>query len=479
MKRNLLTPFLLSASLIILSDAGKTQSTPNGDFENWTSATYEIPANYVQSSNPSTFFRCNTAFNCIKVADPYHGSYAIKLTTSGFNVNACFGYFLNAYANGDPSTWTGGIPYTQKAKGIRGYYKSSIAAGDSATIVAIFKSAGSVVGGDIFKLYGTHSTYTLFDHDFANPVSVNPDTVIFAAASSDVFNNVAIDGSMIQLDSVSFTGVASQPALFNGDFESWQSKVVDKPNNWNLDFGSEGEGLFKTTDAHAGSFALELKNVLGSDNSGPVSYPVLISSGRSDCSTGTCYLKGGYPYTNIKDTLTFYYKYLPTVISDSAQVHIFFKKNGSFIAVIDSNLKAAATYQYKEVPFQLGLAPDSVIIQFNSGIYTNSSVAYVGADFKVDDVKFKSQSIATGLQVLITESHTSIFPNPGKGVFNFSSSIKITNIEITNLYGQKVYAAKTDGTQVAVNLSSQPMGVYIYTVRNKSKVTARGKIIIQ
>lgn len=480
MKRNLLTHFLLAAAFLLLSISGTAQSTPNGNFESWVSGTYEIPTGYVQSSNPSTFFRCNTAFNCVKVADPYHGSYAIKMTTSGYDVDACFGYVLNAnpYGN-DPSTWVGGIPYTQKATGIRGYYKSAIPSGDSATIIAVFKAGGNVIGGDVFKLYGTHNTYTLFDHPFAIPLSSNPDSVIFAVSSSDVFNSVATDGSMIQLDSVSFTGVASQPALFNGDFESWQSKTIDKPNNWFLDFGDEGAGLSKTTDAHAGSFALQLKNLVGSDGSGLVSYPNLILSGHWDCSTGICNLKGGNPFTQMKDTLTFYYKYNPTVITDSAQVTIFFKKNGAIYDIAGADLKAAATYQYTEVPFQLGMAPDSVIIQFNSGLYSNTALIYAGADFKVDDVRFKSQSLSTGLQDLINASNTKVFPNPGNGIFVFTSSIKITDVEIMNLFGQKVYTGKTDNTQITVNLSALPKGTYIYTLRNKTKMTARGKIMIQ
>ncbi|MBI2730205.1 MAG: T9SS type A sorting domain-containing protein [Sphingobacteriales bacterium] len=303
--------------------------------------------------------------------------------------------------------------------------------------------------------------------------------MIFAAASSDVFNNNAIDGSMLQLDSVSFTGAASQPALFNGDFETWQSKTVDKPTSWNYNSGEAWQGLLRSTDAHGGSYALELKNILSSDSTGPISFPTLLGTGYWDCSTGTCIQKGGYPYNKTKDTLTFYYKYAPTIATDSAQVTILFRKNGNVFDIRGADLKDAATYQYTEIPFILGQAPDSVSIQFNSGLFSNTAVGYAGADFKVDDVKFKSQTVTTGLQDLINESHTKVFPNPGKGIFNFTSAIKITGVEVTNLYGQRVYTAKTDGMQIAIDLTAQPKGVYIYTLRNKTKITARGKIVIQ
>ncbi|MBI1780119.1 MAG: T9SS type A sorting domain-containing protein [Sphingobacteriales bacterium] len=480
MKSYLHMRLLLPVLLLLVTNSGRAQSTPNGDFESWTTGVFDIPQYYLQTSNPSTFFKCKSAANCVKVADSYHGSYAIKLTTTLAGIDTCFGYFLNANPNGDPTTWKGGVPYNQKPTGIRGYYKSAIPATDSGTIITIFKAAGTVIGVDVFKLYGTHSTYTPFNFTFSSPLAINPDTVIFAAASSDVFNNFAINGSMLQLDSISFAGVASQPAQFNGDFELWNTQTLKSLNNWYQQGDDQGNGVLQTTDVHSGNYAVEIKNLLSTNNAGTTySQPSSISTGYYNCVSGICYQQGGYPFLNVKDTLSFYYKYAPALTSDSAQVTMAFKKNKVIFDYRGMQLGGSPSYQYVQVPFQLAQAPDSVIIQFNSGLYTNSTINYAGSDLKVDDLKFKSQSVATGLQDLINESHTKVFPNPGKGIFNFTSAIKITDVEVTNLYGQRVYTTIADGMQITIDLTAQPKGVYIYTLRNKSKITARGKIVIQ
>ena len=82
-----------------------------------------------------------------------------------------------------------------------------------------------------------HSSYTLFEIPFSPALTETPDSVMFAVASSwEVVTgegNGGMVGSTLTVDSISFTGVTSQPTLFNGDFESWKSVTVDALQDWN------------------------------------------------------------------------------------------------------------------------------------------------------------------------------------------------------------------------------------------------------
>src|SRR5258705_6045254 len=135
MKKILLLIALLSQTLL------HGQSVPNSGFESWTSATFDYPQGYVQNSNLQAFFKCGASFNCVKTTDSYHGTYAIQLTTHTSATDTWFGYIVNAAnTNGSPLTWTGGIPYTQTATGMKGYYKSDIIGGDSGGVLVLFRS---------------------------------------------------------------------------------------------------------------------------------------------------------------------------------------------------------------------------------------------------------------------------------------------------------------------------------------------------
>src|SRR5258706_2788383 len=363
------------------------QSVPNGGFENWTSATYDYPEGYVQNSNPEAFFKCNAPFNCVKTTDFYHGAYAIQLTTHTTATDTCFGYIVNATStNGNPLTWTGGIPYNQMATGMKGYYKSNIMPGDSGGVLAVFRAAGSPVGFYSYKFAGTPNTYTSFSFTFSPPLFTTPDTVIFAAISSDALNNYAVNGSMLQLDSVSFTA-ASQPAAFNGDFEQWLSQTINTPNSWYIS-GGHGQGFNRTTDAYAGTYAMELQTYLGDNNGNPAAQAGQVGTGYCSGNGPSCTWQGGYPFSNQLDTLSFWYKYAPSG-SDSAQVNLTFKYNGNIVSGTNKNIYTpASTYQYAELPFNMGSPVDTVIIQLQSSSWNDTALSFIGSDFKVDNIAF-------------------------------------------------------------------------------------------
>jgi len=376
----------------------QTSSTPDGNFESWTTYTYDSPQNFVGNSNLKAFAD-TVPFNEVKTTDAYHGTYAIKLTTvitprvnNGIGNDTIQGYFVNTNPNGNggPSSWHNGFAYNQKPTGIRGYYKSAVVSPDNALILVFFYKGGSVIGQYIFPITGSQSAYTLFSYTFSPALTQNPDSVIMGAVSSDFrTSTINRNGSMLQLDSVSFIGAAT-PTQFDGDFETWQTTTIKTPDNWVLSNGRIGghngniitPGMSQTTDAVTGNYAIELTTFLDSTNNGhggpnhAVARAGAISTGYypNNCNVN-CQEQGGEPFTKQIDTLAFYYKYVPSG-SDSGQVSLNFKKNSTSINYNQTNLIASANYQYKEIPFNVGQVPDSVIIDIHSSTWSDTLTSF-------------------------------------------------------------------------------------------------------
>jgi hypothetical protein len=472
MKKILLLIALLSQTLVY------GQSVPNGGFESWTSATYDYPTGYSQNSNAQTYFKCGAAFNCTKVTDSYHGTYAAQLITHTSATDTCFGYFVNATnPNGNPLTWTGGCAYSQMATGIKGYYKSNVMPGDSAGILAIFRSGGNPVGFYMYKFTGTHNTYTPFSFTFSPPLLGTPDSVIFAAISSDAFNNYAVDGSMFQIDSVSFIA-PSQPALFNGDFENWQNQTINTPNSWYISSG-QGLGFNRTTDAYSGTYAMEIQTYLGDNNGSPVAQAGEIATGYC-VGNSSCTWMGGYPFSNQVDTLTFYYKYAPSG-NDTAQVLLMFKHNGIMVSGAGTQIyNTAGTYQYAQIPFNTGTPVDTVIVQMQSSSWNNSALSFVGSDFKVDNVAFKSQ--ITGISNPVVDARQVFFyPNPVNNVLNIivaqnsSSEIRLAIYDVTGRAVREEWLQPSGNTK-QLDVSLLQPGIYVCEMSDANGVS-RGRFV--
>lgn len=478
MKRKLL--FCISAALTAFSGYSQV-SIPNGNFESWTSATYDYPQNYPQNSNPEAFFRCHTPFNVTKSTDAYSGSFALQMATNTNGMDTCFAYVGNFdAANGNPSTWTGGVPITEKPTGIRGYYKYNVASGDSATIIVVARQGGTTLQSYTYTMGGIHNTYTLFDFTFSPALPSTPDSIIVAFASSDVMNDRGLPGSVLLIDSVSFTGILVQPLQLNGDFENWQSQTIDVPDSW-YGGNNRGLGLIKTTDKKAGNYAIELQTTTGDRNGVPRAQSGYVSTGYWDESC-MCQ-KGGYPFTNMIDTLAFWYKYVPSVASDTAEVYLNFKNAGTPVGVAGMHLPASATYQYVEIPVNLMTMPDSVIVGIQSSLWQDSSLVYVGADLKIDEMHFKSQALSTGILHFNTSSDVNFYPNPFRttATLVIGQDVNTTGMEISiyDALGRVVKKIGTTEHKVLIDRTEMQNGVYFYEIKTAAGTIKNGKIIIE
>lgn len=472
MKRIL--PFLILLSFVF-GNYYSQNSIPNGNFENWTISNGETPTGF-NGSNPEAFFRCSSPLNVSKSTDAYHGTYAMQLNTyQGSSGDTCFGYAITASStnNPNPCNWGGGTPVNQIATGIRGYYKSNLTNNDSAGIFVAFRNNGTCVGLYLFKLGGINTNYTPFNFSFNPPIAMMPDTMIFGAVSSDAFSNYAVPGSMLLIDSVSLIGI-TQPAGLNGDFENWAPNTFKKPDNWYIESGGGPQGLSgvdQTTDKAAGNYAVELITHLGDNNGVPRARGGQISTGyyQNNCQGSNCQ-KGGYPFSNQVDTLCFYYKYAPQ-LNDSANVMVNFRLNGNTInGIFYSIYNAASTYQYVEIPFNTMGPVDTAIVTLNSSTWYDSALVYIGSNFKVDEMHFKSQALTTGIGLNNFSNEKQLYPNPSNsGEINVSGVEYYDKVSVYNVFGQEVQAKIQKQNQTA-KIQLTESGVYYIHINSRGKI---------
>lgn len=366
---------LLFIGLAFMAGAATAQSIPNGGFENWTTNTFEDLMYYYTSNHDHMG---TPPYTVLKTSDAKSGSYAVKLETIFVAPDT-----INSFvANGDPSHPVGqGVPYTEQATGITGYYKGTFVNNDSAIVWVIFKSNGTVIGNYLNKIGASQSAYTKFNFTFLPALSTAPDSMIIALTSSNLLVNKGVPGTTVQFDSIAFTGVTAQPNNFNGDFEMWSQQSITTVNQWNVSHVG-----IQTNDKYSGNYALELRT----ENTGS-------GTSQSSATNGVSYpggTKGGSPFTNQVDTLVFYYKFSASDINDSAQVQLSFKNSGTTFQFISTLLKDTSAYKRVEIPFNLPSVPDSVLIFINSSkTWQNIPASYVGGDLKIDNMFFKSQQI--------------------------------------------------------------------------------------
>lgn len=384
MKKHLFT-FLATLCVAVLYG----QSVPNGGFENWNSITYDDPLFY-QTSNMHGNNGAPGTVNVEKTTDSWHGNYAIKLTTKLVGTDTIFAYF----ADGDPgkNPPQGGHPYNQTPTGIRFHYKSNIMPGDSSLVLVMFKKAGALIGQYVWAINSSQSSYTLFSKNLSPALPVTPDTVVIGIASSFPFGgNRGVPGTMIQVDSLNFTGVASQPIAFNGDLENWQSITNSQVVSWRIN-GNNQNLNYRTTDKNSGTYALELQTQPPSFGGGNVS----AAYATTGYFTQSGPQKGGLPFSNQVDTLIFYYKYLPAHPTDSALISLSFSLNGANIGGVQKHLGVSGGYQMVQMPINIIMStPDTMLITLASSSYSTYPLPayFIGSDFKIDNMYLKSQKI--------------------------------------------------------------------------------------
>jgi hypothetical protein len=482
MKREIYLIFLVISMSVTLN---AQNIIPNGGFENWSILYYDQPTTYPVSSNIESL-QIMKVPNVVKTTDAYHGQYAVKVSTfassSGDTVG---GWFANASqtVDGDPTAWKGGMAYNQMPTGIRGYYKYNVATKDSALVGLVFKKDGKSYAHYFYSVGGIHDTYTPFSFTFNPALTQAPDTIILVATASNLLKNDGIPGSVALFDSISLTGVASQPLALNGDFEWWVNMSTKPlPDNWN--YNSEQNGIQRTMDAYSGNYALELSSYPGQDEHGnPVAQGAWVQTG--EWANGGMTFRHGFPVSIRQDAVVFYYKYAPSVITDSATFNIILKKGDMMVGGGNILLESSANYKRVEVPVLTSdesVVADSAFILITSSHLDRKDLSYVGSVLKIDGLAFKSQ-LQSAPEVSAPSEAIRITPNPlitsGTLAIPTLSDVAGWTLNICTLDGKVLKVIPVTSASMTFDRGELHSGIYMWCVKKDNGIIQQGKLIVQ
>lgn len=450
----------------------------NEGFEIWDIQTYENPEFYPFTSNQ---FRIGgLPYNATKTTFAQHGSYALRLETDGLTNMANFGFVINQNPTSEnPANWTGGIPISEKPTGIQGYYTFHAVGADSAMIMIHFRKGGSNIGTYYLFLQPAAGDWVAFNKPFLPELTETPDSMILTIASGGSLSGINPIGSMLMIDNISLTGVTSQPAKLNGDFENWESHSIESAPGW-ITSDQDNPGVHRSSQAAIGNYAMELKSKAYTGSDGLFqTEPMWLSNGFWDRNTQDW--AGGSPINTMLDTLAFYYWYRPAVADDTAQVHMMFKYQGHFVDGNGGPLLPNTGWQYREIEFlphrNMPTMADSVILLFQSSLWDHKDPRFDGSALLLDDIHFKSSRNIVGLQARPTSERTLMSPNPTEGITNIRfKNAQPVDVAVYNLSGQKILELGRISQETNLDLSKQPAGLYIVKIIG-SKNTETLKLI--
>ena len=100
-----------------------------------------------------------------------------------------------------------------------------------------------------------------------------------------------------------------------------------------------------------------------------------------------------------------------------------------------------------------------------------------GNRFFMDNVNINGQNILA-VEDLETTFHTSIYPNPTKGLFSIRTDVAELEIEIYTALGRLVLKENIIGGLKQIDLSKQTKGIYFVKLKSGNKTDQR-KLVIQ
>ncbi len=169
-----------------LAFTGTTVTIPNGGFDNWVSASYNVATGWEAYGSVS------------RTGDSQSGVFAIQLTT----VDEGGGNYSQAGITNGQNTNNGsigGVPYTQQIDTLTGYYKYIVPGSDSANFGVSLSANGVNVGGSFMFLTAT-PVYTYFEMPLF--AGMTPDTLRINANSSNWPMTALSVGSTLYIDNL-------------------------------------------------------------------------------------------------------------------------------------------------------------------------------------------------------------------------------------------------------------------------------------
>ncbi len=428
----------------------------NYDFENWTTDTALNLDGYKTMINDNFAYGPMTV---IRSTDSYLDNYSIRLETILTPENdTLFGYFMD----GDPETAQGGHPISLAGvDSIVGYYKYSVAVGDTALLGCLPKAGGILTGGGIFPITGTQATWTRFAFYIG---AVTADSIVIAAASSNGMADFGIPGSYLMLDDVELKYNSATEPIYNYNFELWSDLVAENLDDWQTAnqwvVGLPVMPAQKTTDASHGLYAVELNTIFHTE------WNDTLNGMMTNGDWGYNGISGGQPYAYSPTGVEFHYKYAPAN-NDTAMVSIVFSKNGSQIAWNGTPLYGNnSTYSYWNQVISLPQTPDTLLIVVSAG-------QFPGSQLKFDNLIF---TFPVAIEDAYRIDEMVAYPIPAKDVLNFKlnfdtqRSIDVCIMDMTGRVLINQNYTKSEGEhRISLNVSELPAGVYVYRIQVDEK----------
>ncbi|MCX6292181.1 MAG: T9SS type A sorting domain-containing protein [Bacteroidetes bacterium] len=453
MKKNFIT---LIVAVMFLTAANA--QLPNASFESWNITPYDEPNGWF-TGNPFSL-QSHGVPVVTKVAGV--SGFAVRMETMIIGADTLQTFISNS--QGDPILGQGGIPYSQQPSVIKGYCRYNLPGNDTALLLVIFKNNGAIISTDVVKFRGTGTQSSFAFFSFPLSLGSAPDSVVIAATSSNLIDNVGIEnGSFLELDSLSFdTGFSPIP---DGNFDNWTSYTYDLPLNWN----TVGKDISRTTDHVDGTYALSLMTSTYGNNDIAVS---AITTGYFPQNSGPV---GGLPYSLNSDTLTGYYKF-STPGNDSAYLQIFLTSNSNFVGGAGYAFHPAASYTYFEVPIVSFATPDTMRIDIYSSSwpFTPSSI---GNHLLVDGLSLKSQS-PTGIHLTVDKGDPGVmvFPNPSSDVLTVvikNKSHDDVKLVVRDISGRTIKETTFNTNSFQLDVNELPAGMYFLELTNATSFVSR------
>jgi len=287
---------------------GSPTIIPNFDFEIWDTVSVNLPD-----------FWNITGAKITQYSPACHNNYAVKLQKD--SAKWLNGFILIGYTDNGQS-FTGGAPFNARPDTLTGCFNYDIPANDTALILLFFKKQGIFISDNLFKIFGTSSGNFV---DLKFPIQYSsgeiPDSLIIGIVCTDYRNYQQLFlGGYLIADYLQFTGTSQN--IPNYDFEQWTPTEYFSLTNWDYDnklfFSNinvnENKGVYRTSDAKSGQYAVLIKNHISPYDT----MPGWMRSGDENCHL--------FKVNNRHTSLTGYYKYYPEN-NDSLNIKIIMYKN--------------------------------------------------------------------------------------------------------------------------------------------------------
>jgi len=220
MRKNftLFTLFLLGS--LALNAQNEPIITGHESFETWNAASIGELPEYFDGTNIvviAGFVEVETVTK--GTAAPQEGSSYVVMEGKDLQGNTIPGIVTYGTIDYNNMTITGGLPYTTRSAQLKGYYKYTPAAGDSAIAIAyLTKNSTDTIAIGAIKFDATVTVWTEFTADLVYLSNLDPDTLnIILSSSADV--NTAQVGSKFEVDNIWLEGVVTSIENVNNNFD--------------------------------------------------------------------------------------------------------------------------------------------------------------------------------------------------------------------------------------------------------------------